>query len=188
MYFNTCCLTSGLNRKFEHLSDVSSQDYFFQLLCFFSYEWLRLPLLQGLATSAVAGSEGLVRASRAALIQFINCQKSGQRQGTLITILQNLSTALSDNLQDDRYAIPIIELSAFLVDSFAVPGADGLDPIFRKLFVLVQKAHFRSSNIPRLEAAIKVYAALSRLDPLRMDSLKKLTGMLLHPFPRVSLN
>ncbi|KAJ5587341.1 uncharacterized protein N7459_003106 [Penicillium hispanicum] len=176
---------SPLPRKFEHLSDVSSQGYFFQLLSLWSCEWLRLPLLQGIATSAVAGAEGLVRASRAALIQFINSQDSSQRQGTLIAILQLLGTALSDNLQDDRYAIPIIELSAFLIDSFAISNSDGQDPIFRKLFFLVQKAHFRSSNIARLEAAIKVYGALSRLDPLRGDILKKLTGMLLHPFPRV---
>jgi hypothetical protein len=56
---------------------------------------------------------------------------------------------------------------------------------FRKVFTLVQRAHFKSSNIARLEAAIKVYAAFARLEPLRADVLKKLTSMLLHPFPRV---
>lgn len=173
------------NRNFEHVSDVSSREYFTQILTTWPEEWLRLPLLQGLATSAVAGAEGLVRSSRAAVIQFLNSHEQEPRQAILITFLQVLSTALSDNLQDDRYAIPIIELMAFFIDNFAIINSDKLDPIFRKTFVLVQKAHFRSSNIIRLEAAVKLYGALSSLEPLRNDVFKKLSGMLLHPFPRV---
>lgn len=56
---------------------------------------------------------------------------------------------------------------------------------FRKLFVAVQKAHFKTANVARLEAAVKIYASLSRLEALRAEVLKKMTGMLLHPFPRV---
>jgi hypothetical protein len=37
----------------------------------------------------------------------------------------------------------------------------------------------------RLEAAVKAYAALTRIDSMRADVLKKMTGLLLHPFPRV---
>ena len=167
---------------------MSSQEYFSQLLAKWPNEWVRLPVLQGLATSAVAGAEGLVRSSRAAVIQFINSHDPKSREGILIAFLQVLSASLSDNLQDDRYAIPIIEFVAFLIDSYATPSSKELDPIFRKLFALVQKAHFRSSNIIRLEAAVKVYGALSMLEPLRPDVLKKLSGMLLHPFPRVCWN
>ncbi|KAJ5152356.1 Tubulin-specific chaperone D C-terminal [Penicillium capsulatum] len=174
-----------LQRRFEHLSDVSSCEYFTQLLGQWSEEWLRLPLLQGLATSGVAGAESLIRSSRAALIQFFNSHDLETRQQILITFLQVLSNALSDNLQDDRYAIPIIDLVAFLIDNFAMPSSDELDPIFRETFTLVQRAHFRSSNIIRLEAAIRFYGALSSLEPLRQDVFKKLSGMLLHPFPRV---
>lgn len=60
-----------------------------------------------------------------------------------------------------------------------------VSPSLKKLFLLTQKAHFKSSNIPRLEGAIKVYAALSRSLELRTDILKKLTAMLLHPYPKV---
>ncbi|KAJ5654029.1 hypothetical protein N7490_001032 [Penicillium lividum] len=176
------------HKRFEHVSDVSSEEYFFQLLSSWSQEWLRRPILQGLATSAVAGAEGLIRASRAALIQYLNNHNSHSDSNILIEFLQVLSTALSDNLQDDRYAIPIIELIAFLLDSYhgyTVAGPNRSNPIFRKVFVLTQKAHFRSANIARLEGAVKVYAALSELESLRGDVLKKLTVMLLHPFPRV---
>ncbi|KAJ5546291.1 Tubulin-specific chaperone D C-terminal [Penicillium frequentans] len=176
------------DRRFEHVSDVSSQEYYFQLLSSWDQEWLRLPLLQGLATSAVAGAEGLVRASRAALIQFLNSQNPHSDPNILVEALQVLSTVLNDNLPDDRYAIPIIELIAFLLDSYhgyTVAGLNESNPVFRKVFLLVQKAHFRSANIARMEGAVKVYAALSGIGNLRGEVLKKLTAMLLHPFPRV---
>ncbi|KAJ5496781.1 hypothetical protein N7463_008768 [Penicillium fimorum] len=174
-----------LERKFEHFSHVSSQEYFAQLLTMQDIDWLRLPLLQGLATSAISGAESLVRASRSALTQFLNSQAQPRRQEILMVFLQDLSTILDDNLQDDRFAIPAVEFIAFLIDSYipVIPEASG--PSFRKLFTLVQKAHFRSANIARLEAAVKVYAALSRIDSLRDGVLKKMTGLLLHPFPRV---
>jgi hypothetical protein len=172
------------SRKYEHFSHVSSQEYFDQLITLYAVQWLRLPLLQGLATSAVAGTEGLIRASRSALILFINSHGATQRQAVLIEILQVISTILTENIQDDRYAIPTIEFLAFLIDSYAV-SEEELNPIFRSIFVLVQKAHFRSSNIARLEAAVKVYGCLARLTPLRNGVLKKMTGFLVHPFPRV---
>jgi hypothetical protein len=37
----------------------------------------------------------------------------------------------------------------------------------------------------RLEAAVKAYSALTRIDSMRADVLKKMTSLLLHPFPRV---
>ncbi|KGO69149.1 Tubulin-specific chaperone D, C-terminal [Penicillium expansum] len=174
-----------LEKKFEHFSHVSSQEYFAQLLTLHDIEWLRLPLLQGLATSAISGAEGLVRASRSALTQFLNSQAEPRRQEILMIFLQDLSTVLSDNLQDDRFAIPAVEFVAFLIDSYIPVIPEGSDASFRKLFTLVQKAHFRTANIARLEAAVKVYAALSRIDSLRNGVLKKMTGLLLHPFPRV---
>ncbi|KAJ5893515.1 hypothetical protein N7495_005206 [Penicillium taxi] len=183
----------GFLKKFEHASDVSSPEYFFQLLNLWPHEWLRLPILQGLATSAVTGAEGLVRSSREAVIKFLNVinlnsTTANSRPAKLIAFLQVLSTVLSDNILDDRYAIPAIEFMAFLIDSYYVASSEDVDPVFRKIFALGQKAHFRSTNIARLEAGIRVYAALSRIESLRNDVLKKLTGMLLHPFPRVRLS
>lgn len=178
------------SRRFEHTSDTSSQEYFFQLLTSWSQEWLRLPLLKGLATSAVAGAEGLVRSSRAAIIRLFDARNAQSDPDILIEFLQVLSTALNDNLQDDRYAIPIVELMAFLIDSYysyMFDGSNESNPIFRKVFILVQKSHFRSASITRLEAAVKVYTALFEVESLREEILKKLTSMLLHPYPRVRI-
>ncbi|KAJ5568528.1 hypothetical protein N7450_011014 [Penicillium hetheringtonii] len=184
-YWESSNLPPNRSSKYEHFSQVSSEGYFAQLLTLYPIEWLRLPLLKGLATSAVAGSEGLVRATRSALIQFVNSHEPTQRQTVLRTILQDLVTVLTETIQDDRYAIPTVDFMAFVIDSYAIASSEKQDPIFRKVFVIVQNSHFRSSNIARIEAAVKVYAALSRLESLRADALKKLTGLLLHPFPRV---
>ena len=196
-----------IDRRYEHFSHVSSSDYFLQLLDLQAVEWLRVPVFQGIATSAVAGAEGVIRSSRSALVQWINSQAAENQQATVVSVIKDLLAVLSDNLQDDRYAIPAMELLAFLLDGFILSIPDNSEPrsvpccplkmtrqpltqtrSFRKLFVLVQKAHFKTSNIARLEAATRVYACLSRLESLRTEALKKMTGMLLHPFPRVCFN
>jgi hypothetical protein len=47
---------------------------------------------------------------------------------------------------------------------------------------LVQKAHYKTGNIRKLEAAVKLYGGLTEVYP---EPLTKLSSMLLHPFPRV---
>lgn len=98
---------------------------------------MRLPLLQGFSTSAVAGAENLVRASRSALIQFLDSHAPAKRQEILMTFLQDLSTVLSDNLQDDRYAIPVIEFLAFIIDGYGLEIPDEA-PTFVTIFPILQ--------------------------------------------------
>src|SRR6266536_4721594 len=50
------------------------------------------------------------------------------------------------------------------------------------LYILVQRAHYKTGNVRKLEAAVKLYAGLIEVYP---ESLTKLSSMLLHPFPRV---
>jgi hypothetical protein len=50
------------------------------------------------------------------------------------------------------------------------------------VYLLVQKAHYKTGNVRKLEAAIKVYGGLSQVYP---EALEKLTSMLLHPFPKI---
>lgn len=107
---------------------MSSPHYFLQLLELQQVEWLRLPLIQGIATSAVAGSEGLIRASRSALVQYINACEEQQRQVVVTTLLNSLIIILSENMQDDRYAIPVMELTAFLIDGYISTISAGLEP------------------------------------------------------------
>jgi tubulin-specific chaperone D len=97
---------------------VSSSNYFLQLLGLLQIEWLRVPVIQGVAASAVAGTEGLVRASRLAIAEYINMQEAGEQEHKFRLFIDNLIIILENNLFDDRYAIPAIELSGFLLDSY----------------------------------------------------------------------
>lgn len=53
---------------------------------------------------------------------------------------------------------------------------------WRSLYLLVQKAHYKTGNIRKLEAAVKIYGGLSEVYP---EALQKLATMLLHPFPKI---
>jgi hypothetical protein len=79
--------------------------------------------VQGLITSASAGTEGLIRASRSALIDFIEQQGERKHKWT-VQLIEDLITILNANLTDDRYAIPAMEMSAFLLDSFGTGGSE----------------------------------------------------------------
>ena len=57
---------------------------------------------------------------------------------------------------------------------------------WHKLFVLTQKAHYKTGSIPKLNAAVQVYASLGRRSSIAPEVLTKLVSMLRHPFPRVS--
>jgi tubulin-specific chaperone D len=53
---------------------------------------------------------------------------------------------------------------------------------WRSLYLLVQKAHYKTGNVRKLEASIKVYSGLLQVYP---ETLNKLINMLLHPFPKI---
>ena len=118
------------NRKYDHFSQVSFPDYFLQLLQLQAVNWLRLPLFQGLATSSVAGAEGLIRSSRLALMQCISSKGTPEQQEFILIIIKDLSTVLGENLKDDRYAIPVMELLAFLIDGFVPSMQSGSEPMY----------------------------------------------------------
>ena len=82
-------------------------------------------MIQGLVTSASAGTEGLIKASRLALAEYINT-KNVEEQSYLKTLLfQELLVILESNMEDDRYAIPTMEVIGFLLDSDLItPSAD----------------------------------------------------------------
>lgn len=120
-------------RRYDHFSQVSSVDYFYQLLELLQVDWLRVPLVQGLITSASAGTEGLIRASLSAMVEFIE-KKGDQRKVWTIRLIEDLATILEKNLADDRYAIPAMEIAGFLLDN-CLPLA-ATDPETRFVYVV----------------------------------------------------
>jgi hypothetical protein len=56
---------------------------------------------------------------------------------------------------------------------------------WRTLLSLTQKSHFKSNNIPKLHAVLNIYRGLAELPSIRPDVVKKVSSMLLHPFPSI---
>jgi hypothetical protein len=82
-----------------------------------SVDWLRLSLLKGLITSATAGTGGLIRSSRFSLVEYISRGDEVMRKSRKTRILKDLVSLLETNMEDDRYAIPAVEILAFLLDT-----------------------------------------------------------------------
>ncbi|QSS55334.1 beta-tubulin cofactor d [Histoplasma capsulatum var. duboisii H88] len=174
-----------LTKKFEHFSEVSTADYFLQLCDLLQVDWLRHSLSKGMVTSATTGTEVVVRSARFALLQYINSQNDEQKNNICAKLIEDWLSILESDNDDDRYAIPAVEMIAFLLDNCFLHNSPDPNINYHNLFVAVQKFHFKSANMARIEAAIKVYALLWRLNVVRGDVMKKLTGMLLHPYPKI---
>jgi hypothetical protein len=54
----------------------------------------------------------------------------------VIAIIKDLVLVLGEKLPDDRYAIPILEVSAFILDSYVASVPEFRDPRFVFLYPL----------------------------------------------------
>jgi hypothetical protein len=180
---------------FQHSLTFSSQAYFHVLLALgynaslhplaasFAQEDERLwmaALMAGFVTSADTGNEDLVIASRGALTSFCDVSHSNL---TLIyeALLQNLRT----HQGNDRVLVPTLEIIAFL---FHVGFTDA-DMDFKALCFQTQKAGYKTGNVRKLEACVRVYGCIARLGDKSIagvgEARKRLGALLFHPWPKV---
>jgi hypothetical protein len=175
---------------------------------FLRVPWLRVSLLEGLITSATGGSEGVVRASREAFADHLDSlQVESSTQSavdhTLLDVCNCYLQLLRDNLANDRLLIPALEMLGFLFDTRIIQRLNGssfqyvaamisssrwfmlIQRRHRSLLSLIQKAHFKSGNVSKLETAVKVYGGMTELPSLQEEATKKLFSMLVHPFAKV---
>ncbi|CAI6090006.1 unnamed protein product [Clonostachys chloroleuca] len=152
-------------------------------------------LMAGLVTSADTGNEDLVIASRAALTTFCN---ASQRNLDLVY------GALFDNLKlrqgEDRVIVPTLEITAFLFHVGVLQRSETIS--LRSLCLQTQKAGYKTGNVRKLEACIKVYGAVATLGSRRdeaetapdaasttaagiQEARKRLGALLFHPWPKV---
>lgn len=106
----------GLTRLYSHFDDppsVSTPEYYEQLLALRSIDWLRRPILTGYVSSAGAGSESLIRSSRAALVVYVDRSSASDRTN----LFADLLTILHRREADDRLVIPTLAIVAFLLHS-----------------------------------------------------------------------
>ncbi|SPQ25150.1 ca62311a-f41f-42a4-b0d9-fcc146c57147 [Thermothielavioides terrestris] len=189
-------------------STFSSKSYFLFLLDLLRQDWLHPAvslvkadpdrwmdaLLSGFVSSADTGNEELVIAARAALCEF--CERSAADTDAVCA-------ALARNLKSwqgtDRVLVPTLEVVAFLfhVGIFARNSSVN----YSNLCLQVQKACYKTGNVRKIEACIKVYGAIAELrrDALpaadSSDSQRKeegirqartrLSALMFHPWPRV---
>ncbi|MCJ1312592.1 hypothetical protein MMC25_006266 [Agyrium rufum] len=160
--------------------DVSSRSYFHALLSLATLPWLRESILTGIITSAGAGSENIVIASRDALTYFL--EQDPDRGAGFVLILQDVLL-----FGDERLITPAFEVLAFILDTriLSTISLEQSHTSWKKLLFAVKKAHFKSTNLPKLKAAVDTYSGLCSIETVRNDVIEKLKTMLVHPYPMV---
>ncbi|TVY83990.1 Tubulin-specific chaperone D [Lachnellula suecica] len=133
-------------------------------------------LFEGYVTSVHAGSEDVVRASRTALVDF--CQ-NGNDEIVCDTVYNAMAKSLASS--NDRVLVAALETMGFLFD-MGIAQRTKLD--LRALFILTQRAHYKTQNTKKIEAAVKLYGAMAGVyEPVG----KKLEMMLRHTYPVVRM-
>ena len=95
------------------IGQVSSVSYYLQLVSLSSIQWLRQPLLQGMVTSAAAGSETILCASRAAMVKALE----GMPLNELASFWDCLLITLKSEVQNERLVVSVLEVLGFVLAS-----------------------------------------------------------------------
>lgn len=175
---------------------MSSTDYFAQLLDLPSSTHLHdsvaslartdkagwiSQLLTGYVSSADTGNEDLVIRSRQALTTFCSASDAN---GDLVC--QALLNNLKEYQGDDRILVPTLEVVAFLFNVGIFQQRTAIN--YKSVCLQVQKAAYKSGNVRKILAAIKVYGALSTQSDSEAavaEARKRLGALLGHPWPKV---
>ncbi|ATY60411.1 small nuclear ribonucleo [Cordyceps militaris] len=148
-------------------------------------------LMAGLVTSADTGQEELVITSRAALVSF--CQASHDH---LVQVCGALAHNLAAYRTEDRVVVPTLEVMAYLFHT-GLCRADTLD--LRGLCLQTQKAGYRTGNLRKIMACIRVYGCVAAAegqgqgevevngDEGPREARKRLGALMFHPWPRVRM-
>lgn len=194
----------------QSLPGVSSDDHFSAVAAFLSAERSRTlsseviqainkAILEGLLNSAGSGSSTILPIARSAFADALDHMDEypSTSQGTncsLFGIAEIMTNLIQENHSNERVLIPALELLAFILETGSLhrlsDPKDANQPRFkfRTLLSHVQKAHFKSSSMPKLLAAVSVYRGLADFSEIQEDVLTKLVGMLAHPFPAIRLS
>jgi hypothetical protein len=96
-------------------------------------------------------------------------------------------------LENDQRLVAILEVAAFTAELGLLPFQDQDHiPTLAKhtptsFLTAIQKSHFKSRNIRKLQICLDVYRGLVYVPEIKMGVLKLITGMLLHPIPAVRI-
>ncbi|KAL1628757.1 hypothetical protein SLS54_001445 [Diplodia seriata] len=167
---------------------ISSHEYFTRAIEYFdtnTAESTRLAIVEGYISSAGMGSESVVQASRLALVERLQALPTEDERFSLLHVANTVLEVCKTHLSNDRITVPLLEVLAFLLDAQVLQRLVGSSFKWRNLLSLVQKAHFKSNNMQKLNLALDVYRGLADIPAIHHDVRTKLASMLLHPFPKV---
>lgn len=182
-----CCSTYlSLDEKPTDVASVSSERYFLTTLTPLTQDapdWKHRALLEGCISCAGISSEGLLEASRSALIQILAAANT-QHLGKILTVLAAILKALLPEHNNSLH--PALELLAFLLDMQVPQRLANTTFKWRNTLSTIQKAHHKSNDIPKILAAVQVYRGLTDVPSIRGEVMKKLVSMLkTNPYPRI---
>ncbi|KAF1985003.1 hypothetical protein K402DRAFT_395060 [Aulographum hederae CBS 113979] len=187
------CLADKSNNEYKVFDTlqhvVSSYEYFRSALAFaFEYGtvyWLKEVILEGYYSAAAMGTETTVQASRKALVDALE-ELAVDGRGSLVDFGQSFVGHLDEcvRFHPDRKLVPVLEVLAFLLD-MQILQKMGKAFSWRNLHSLVQKSHYKSSNLQKIATAIDVYRGLADVPSERAAAIKKLQTMLLHQYPKI---
>lgn len=184
-------LFAGLAVK--HADDINSEAYlrsaFDPIFDPTTANWAIRALIEGAISCAGISGESLLQTSRSIITGSLYV--TGQKHlHTLLTIYSEIlrdlllpSTPNANNLM-----LAALDLLAFLLDMQIPQKLGSLTTGFkwRNLLSTVQKSHHKSSDVPKLLAAVNVYRGLADVGSIRGEVIKKLLSMLAtNPYPRV---
>ncbi|KAK5653892.1 hypothetical protein OQA88_7817 [Cercophora sp. LCS_1] len=152
-------------------------------------------LMAGFVSSADTGNEDLVIATRAALCDF--CEQSDANNNAVCT---SLARNLKRFQGQDRVLVPTLEVIAFLFHVAVFGRCVNVD--CKNLCLQVQKAGYKTGNVRKLEACVRVYGAVAALDQDggsagttsgdrrkksegAVEARKRLGALMFHPWPRI---
>ncbi|KAK4450738.1 tubulin folding cofactor D C terminal-domain-containing protein [Podospora aff. communis PSN243] len=147
-------------------------------------------LMAGFVSSADTGNEDLVIATRAALCDF--CALS---EDNVDLVCSALVRNLKSRQGQDRVLVPTLEVVAFLFHVGVFVRCNAVD--YKSLCLQVQKAGYKTGNVRKIEACIRVYGAIAALDvsedgaragkraEAAAEARKRLGALAFHPWPRV---
>ncbi|KAK5060235.1 hypothetical protein LTR84_010120 [Exophiala bonariae] len=179
------------NRKtFGYLTEVTSIDYFRNLLQLLSLDWAREALVLGLFSSATAGIEDICRAACNAFVTYLQDLTSTTRR----TLVHGISSLVLEQLElrvedEDRAILPLVEFLCFFI-SQELFSNDLLAPTGpHDILATMSKLQLPTSSLPRIEALLSLYSHLLTIFPITSNQhtqcLDKMTRQLLHRWPRV---
>ena len=156
-----------------------------------SQTWARRALIEGAISCAGISGESLLQASREVITDFCASAETQHLHAILTTFSEILRDILSSSTPNaTNLMLPALDLLSFLLD-MRIPQqlASGQTSFkWRTLLSTVQKSHHKSSDVPKLLAAVNTYRGLAEVEGIRGEVVKKLLSMLAtNPYPRIKI-